>query len=58
MFRSKKSGFFILVAGLLIYLVGAFYLNDTQVVIFGVAIALSGVIINLIILFKVLRGRK
>ena len=58
MLKSNKSGIYILIVGLLIYVVGAYYLNDKQVVIFGWMIAAAGVIINLVILYKVLRQRQ
>ena len=58
MVRSKKSGFYIALVGLIIYLVGAYYLNDTQVAIFGWVIGLIGVVIHFIIVVKVLRGRE
>ena len=58
MIKSKKSGAFIVVVGLIIYLVGAHYLNDKEVAIFGWIVGIFGVIINFIILFKVLRKRK
>ncbi len=58
MIRSKKSGAYITIVGLIIYLVGTHHLHDREVVIFGLVVSVIGVIINFIILFKILRNRQ
>ena len=57
MIKSKKIGAYITIAGLVIYLIGALYLNNMQIAIFGWVIGVIGVIINFVILFKVIRER-
>lgn len=49
---SKKLGMYILLIGLVIYLLGAFMFNNVNIVIAGWCVGLLGVIINLVIFYK------
>ena len=57
MIKSKKSGAYIAIVGLVIYLIGALYLNNMQVAVFGWVVGVIGVIINFIIIIKIMRER-